>query len=108
MTIWGASASRLLVFMASSTRTKSPAALMITADRIALAPLDKPTNDEVVSNSDEISQVVVLVERSSPLLPLLARSVKVICAILDVGTNAFVRSGDSAARPATIDTLMSK
>jgi hypothetical protein len=95
MTIWGASISSLLDFMASSTRTKSPAELTTTADRIALAPLGTPTKDCVRSNSSGISHTVALVERLSPLL-LLARSTNELRAIFDVGTNALVRSGDNA------------
>jgi len=62
MTICGALVLLLEFIIASSIRTKSPAELVTTADRMALAPLGTLTRDVVgVSlNSEGISQASVV------------------------------------------------
>ena len=59
MTICGPLSFTLLERMTSSTRTKSPAALVTTADRMALAPLGTPTKDGASAKSDGTSQASV-------------------------------------------------
>lgn len=66
MTTCGALGSTSLDRMASSMRTKSPAVLLTTAERIALAPLGMLTRDLVSAKSSGMSHGVVV--RSSPLL----------------------------------------
>jgi len=88
--------------MTSSIRTKSPAELVTTADRIALAPLGMLTKDGVSLNSEGISQGVVVLPS-----PVLALS-EIGLGAVDVGTNALVVRGDHAkARVATeVKTLI--
>lgn len=86
-----------LSVIASSIRTKSPAELVTTADRMALAPLGTPTKDGVSLKSDGISHAVV--EHSSTLLAL----IEIVLRAVDVGTNASVARGDHAAASAAME-----
>ena len=82
--------------IASSIRTKSPAELVTTADRMTLAPFFTPTNDGVSSpNSDGISHAAV--EHSSVVLAL---SVVVPRAVVEVVIKAFADPA-TAARATT-------
>ena len=65
MTTLGALSSAVPDLIASSIRTKSPAELITTADRIEVAPLGTPTKDGVLPNPDGISHTVALAD---PLL----------------------------------------
>mmetsp|Transcript_26568 Transcript_26568/g.56520 ORF Transcript_26568/g.56520 Transcript_26568/m.56520 type:complete len:125 (-) Transcript_26568:32-406(-) len=59
MIICGALAFTVLDCIASSIRTKSPAELVTTADRIALAPLTTLTKEGAPLNSEEMSHAEV-------------------------------------------------
>ena len=84
----GAFAAALLDLIASSTRTKSPAELVTTAERMAPAPLGTPTRDGVPPYSEGMSHTVW--ERSSPTIALMETGLRAI----DAGTKALAANGD--------------